>query len=60
LELFISQAISTITPEDCKNWFEACYYYWRIKFLFNKSFFWFKASYQTSSSFFNRIFDKLQ
>jgi transposase len=27
LELFIFQAISTITPEDCKNWFEACYYY---------------------------------
>jgi hypothetical protein len=22
------RAILTITPEDCKSWFEACFYYW--------------------------------
>jgi transposase len=27
LEMFIFHAILTITPADCKSWFEACFYY---------------------------------
>jgi transposase len=27
LDLYMYRAILTITPEDCKSWFEACFYY---------------------------------